>query len=144
MMTWWMWMVLGLILMACEMLSPGTFYFMFLGVSAVAVGIVAVAIPLPEWVHWLLFSIFAAVSLMFFRRPLMRKFRLSGKHGHHVDSLTDETAVALEDIAVAAIGKAELRGSVWNARNVGERPVTKSERCKVEQVDGLTLQIRNQ
>jgi membrane protein implicated in regulation of membrane protease activity len=144
MMTWWMWMVLGLILMGCEMLSPGTFYFMFLGVSAIAVGVVAVAIPMPEWVHWLLFSVFSAVSLIFFRRPLMQKFRLSGKRGERVDSLVGETAIALEDIAVAAVGKAELRGASWSARNIGDRPVARAERCKVEDVEGLMLQIRNQ
>jgi membrane protein implicated in regulation of membrane protease activity len=144
MMTWWIWMVLGLILMACEMLSPGTFYFIFLGVSAVLVGIAAVAIPMPEWVQWLLFSIFSAVSLVFFRKPLMQKFHLPPKQGQGVDSLVGETAIALDDIAVAGIGKAELRGAAWSARNVGDRPVAKAERCKVEQVDGLMLQIRNQ
>jgi membrane protein implicated in regulation of membrane protease activity len=142
-------MVLGLVLMACEMLSPGTFHFIFLGVSGVAVGIAAVGtaalgIPMPEWVQWLLFSVFSAVSLVFFRKPLMQKFHLPPKQGQGVDSLVGETAIALDDIAVAAIGKAELRGAAWNARNVGDRPVTKAERCKVEQVDGLILQIRNQ
>jgi membrane protein implicated in regulation of membrane protease activity len=144
MMTWWIWMVLGLILMACEMLTPGTFYFIFLGVSGLLVGVAALLIPMPEWVQWLLFSIFSVVSLAFFRRPLMQKFKLSGKHGQRVDSLTSEPATALEDIAVGAIGKAELRGATWSARNIGDRPVTKTERCKVEQVDGLMLQIRNQ
>ncbi len=144
MMTWWIWMVLGLILMACEMLSPGTFYFIFLGVSGVLVGLAAVAIPMPEWVQWLLFSLFSMVSLVFFRRPLMQKFKLSGKHGERVDSLIGQTAIALDDIAPAAIGKAELRGAAWNARNIGDRAVTKAERCKVEQVDGLILNIRNQ
>jgi membrane protein implicated in regulation of membrane protease activity len=144
MMTWWLWMIVGLILMACEMLSPGTFYFIFLGVSAVLVGIAAVAAPVPEWLQWLLFSVFSAVSLLFFRRPLMQKFHLAGKHGQRVDSLVGETAIALDDIGVSAVGKAELRGSAWNARNVGDRPVTRAERCKVEQVDGLMLLIRNQ
>jgi membrane protein implicated in regulation of membrane protease activity len=108
------------------------------------VGIAAVAIPMLEWVQWLLFSIFSAVSLMFFRKPLMQKFHLSGKSSHRVDSLIGETAIALDDIAPAAIGKAELRGAAWSARNVGDRPVARAERCKVEQVDGLMLNIRNQ
>jgi len=144
MMTWWMWMVAGLILMGCEMLTPGTFYFIFLGVSALAVGIVTLAIPLAAWLQWLLFSVFAVVSLAFFRRPLMQRFHLSGKQGHKVDSLMSETATALDDIPVGGIGKAELRGTSWTARNVGDRPLVRAERCKVEQVEGLTLNIRNE
>ena len=74
----------------------------------------------------------------------MEKFKLSGKHGHKVDSLVGETALALEDIAPGAMGKVELRGASWTARNTGDQPIQRSERPKVERVDGLTLYIRNQ
>jgi membrane protein implicated in regulation of membrane protease activity len=143
MLTWWMWMVLGLVLLACEMITPGIFYFMFLGISALLAGLVAWLAPdLPAWVPWLLFSIFSAVSLAFFRKPLMEKFKLSGKHGHHVDSLIGETALALEDIAPGAIGKVELRGASWTACNAGTQAIQRSGRPKVERVEGLTLYIR--
>jgi len=39
-------------------------------------------------------------------------------------------------------GKAELRGTAWNARNVGDTPIAESQRCRVERVDGLTLWVR--
>ena len=91
MLTWWMWMILGLVLLACEMITPGTFFFMFLGISGLLTGLVCWMAPdLPAWAPWLLFSIFSAVSLAFFRKPLMEKFKLSGKHGHKVDSLVGE------------------------------------------------------
>ena len=145
MLTWWMWMILGMVLLACEMLAPGTFFFMFLGISGLLTGLVALLAPdLPAWVPWLLYSIFAAISLVFFRKPLMEKFKLSGKHGHKVDSLASETATALEDIPPGAMGKVELRGAAWSGRNIGDRPVKRSERLTVERVDGLTLQIRGQ
>ncbi|MDC4227637.1 MAG: NfeD family protein [Candidatus Manganitrophus sp.] len=48
------------------------------------------------------------------------------------------------EIAVDGVGKAELRGTAWSARNVGETPVTKGQRCKVVQIDGLTLWVRNE
>jgi len=144
-MTWWIWLVLGLVLLAGEMLTPGAFYFMFLGISAGIVGLLSVAFPaITEPAQWILFSIVAVVSLVFFRRPLMQKFQLPPKTGHKVDSLVGQTAIALDDLGVGAVGKAELRGAAWSARNVGDRPVTKSERCKVERVDGLTLDIRNE
>ena len=145
MLTWWMWTILGLVLLACEMITPGTFYFMFLGISGLLTGLVALLAPdLPAWVAWLLFSVFSAVSLVFFRKPLMEKFKLSGKSGHKVDSLVGENALALEDIAPGALGKVELRGASWTACNSGSQAIQRSERPKVERVEGLTLYIRNQ
>ena len=138
-------MILGLVLLACEMITPGTFFFMFLGISGLLTGLVFwIAPDLPAWVPWLLFSVFSAVSVAFFRKPLMEKFKLSGKHGHKVDSLIGETALALEDIAPGAIGKVELRGASWTACNAGAESIQRSGRPKVERVEGLTLYIRSQ
>ena len=50
-MTWWYWLVLGLVLIAAEMASAGGFYIIFFGVAGVAVallaatGIAATALP---------------------------------------------------------------------------------------------------
>jgi len=136
-------MVLGLLLLAGEMLAPGSFFFMFLGASGLIVGLLALLFrDMQAWVQWLLFSVFAVVSLVFFRKPLMERFHLTGRHGKKVDSLVGETATAMEDIATAGIGKAELRGAAWSALNVGDQPLSKSQRCRVEHVDGLTLHVR--
>jgi len=145
MLTWWMWMILGLVLLACEMITPGTFYFMFLGISGLLTGLVAWLAPdLPGWAPWLLFSIFSAISLAFFRKPLLQKFKLNEKHGHKVDSLVGENALALEDIAPGALGKVELRGASWTACNAGAQAIQRSARPRVERVEGLTLYIRCQ
>jgi len=138
-------MIVGLVLLACEMITPGTFFFMFLGISGLLTGLVFwIAPDLPGWAPWLLFSIFSAVSLMFFRKPLMDKFKLNEKSGPKVDSLVGETALALEDIAPGAIGKVELRGASWTACNAGAQAIQRSGRPTVERVEGLTLYIRSQ
>lgn len=33
-------MIVGLVLLACEMITPGTFFFMFLGISGLLTGLV--------------------------------------------------------------------------------------------------------
>ena len=138
-------MIVGLVLLVCEAVTAGTFFFIFLGISGLLVGLVALLAPdMPEWVPWLLFSIFSGISLAFFRKPLMEKFKINAKHAHKVDSLVGETAVAAEEIAPGALGKVELRGASWTAHNAGDRPIPRSERAKVERVDGLTLYIRSQ
>ena len=118
---------------------------MFLGISGLLTGLVFwIAPDLPGWAPWLMFSVFSAISLAFFRKPLMEKLQLSGKHGHKVDSLVGENALALEDMAPGAMGKVELRGASWTARNTGDQAIQRSERPKVERVEGLTLHVRNQ
>ena len=142
-MTWWIWLFLGLLLLVSEMLTPGGFYLMFLGISGMLVGFLMLAVPaLEPWIQWLLFSVFSGLTLYFGRPPLRDWLKHSRKSGK-VDSLMEETATALEDIPVAAMGRAELRGATWTARNTGDRPLARAERCKVEKVEGLTLHIRN-
>ena len=143
-MTWWMWAVIGLFLLVFELITPGGFYLMFLGVSGLGVALVTALFPgFPLWAQWLMFSILGAVTVLFFRRPLLEWFRHAWPC-KAVDSLVGETATAMEDIPVNGFGKAELRGTSWNARNTGDAPVVRAQRCSVERMDGLTLYIRGQ
>lgn len=139
-MGWWMWLVLGLLLTAGELLTPGGFYLLFFGVGAMATGILVSMIPdMAAWMQWLLFTLFSLAAMLVLRRRL--KARFSQSTGR-VDSLLDETAVAMEDIGVNEIGKAELRGSAWSARNADDQPIAKGQRCRVEKTEGLMLIIR--
>ena len=45
MLTWWMWMIVGLVLLVCEIITPGTFFFIFLGISGLLAGLVAWLAP---------------------------------------------------------------------------------------------------
>ena len=58
-----------------------------------------------------------------------------------VDSLVGEIGVANEDLLPGAIGKIELRGAAWSARNRSAAAVPRGSRCRVVRVDGLTLMI---
>lgn len=140
--TWWMWFVFGLLLLLAEFATPGAFFQFFFGIGAIAVGLLELfGLELPLWGQLLLYLVLSIGSLAALRKPLRMKF---GEHlpETEVDSLVGQMAQALEDIAVDAIGKAELRGSAWTARNVGATAIARSQRCRVERVDGLTLHLR--
>jgi hypothetical protein len=62
--------------------------------------------------------------------------------GKDVDSLVGDTAVPLEDIPAGAVGRAELRGAVWSARNQDRMTIARGERCKVVGVDRLTIFLK--
>ena len=136
---WWHWFALGLILIALEMAAAGGFYIIFFGIAAVIVGTLVLAgVGGSVWVQLLLFSILSVLSLLFFRSPMMRWLKLD-RDGVDVDSLVGETAIAKETIAPGAIGRVELRGTAWTARNRGLETLATGTRCVVVGVDRLTL-----
>jgi inner membrane protein len=140
--TWWMWLVFGLMLLVGEILTPGGFFVFFFGVGALVVGLLgATGMDFPLSVEIVIFLGFSILSLVIFRKPMLRRFRKPASDAA-VDSLIGEIAVALEDIAVNSIGKAELRGTAWNARNTGQDPIARKQRCKVERMEGLLLFVR--
>ncbi len=142
-MAWWLWVLLGLALLAAELLTPGGFYILFFGAGAIAVGLLKLAGLAPGLAfEGLAFVAISILALVLFRRPLMERFRPLAPE-IPVDELTSEVAVALEQIEGGARGKVELRGTTWNAQNLGQSIISKSARCRVERVDGLTLEVRN-
>jgi membrane protein implicated in regulation of membrane protease activity len=141
-MLWWHWLVLGLILVALEMAASGGFYVIFFGVAAIAIaGLRLLDVAGPMWLQLLLFSVLSVASLLFFRSPLLRWLKLS-EGPADVDSLVGETAVAIDDIAAGDIGRVELRGTVWNARNADAAALARGRRCIVTRADQLTLVVK--
>jgi membrane protein implicated in regulation of membrane protease activity len=137
---WWHWLALGLILIALEMTVSGGFYFVFFGISAIALSVLRLLdLGEPIWAQLILFSIFAVGSLLL-RAPLIRWLKLD-RRGTDVDSLVGDLAVPLEEIGPGAVGRAELRGTVWSARNRAPRAVARGERCRVVTVDQLMIFI---
>jgi membrane protein implicated in regulation of membrane protease activity len=140
-MTGWMWIALGLVLAAIELATPGGFFIIFFGVGALVVGLLRVAgLFEPAWQQWLAFPIVALVALRLFRQPLLE--RLQSRDSGEVDSLVGDAALPASSLDPGGRGKAEVRGALWNARNVSERTVGARERCRVVAVNGLELDIR--
>ena len=140
-MIWWHWIVLGSVLAAIELVTPGGFYFIFFAVAALLVGVLDLLGPIEmAAVEWGLFSVLSIVSLAVFRKPLLARMT-RGSHGD-VDSLVGELATAGGAIPAGQYGRAELRGTTWNARNVSGQTLVPGERCRVVAVRGLELDIR--
>jgi membrane protein implicated in regulation of membrane protease activity len=136
---WWHWLALGLILVALEMAASGGFYVIFFGVAAIAIsGLRLFDAAGPIWVQLLLFATISAAALLLFRHPLLRWMKLD-RPAADVDSLVGDTAVPLENIVPGAVGRAELRGTVWTARNNAAVVLTRGQRCQVVRVDRLMI-----
>jgi membrane protein implicated in regulation of membrane protease activity len=138
---WWHWLAVGLILVALEMVTSGGFYLVFFGVAAIALSLLRlVDLGGPIWAQLILFSLFAVGSLLL-RAPLIRSLKLD-RRGADVDSMVGDLAVPLEEIAPGAVGRAELRGTVWSARNQDAATIARGERCKVVDVDRLMIFLK--
>lgn len=137
-MIWWMWILLGVVLLAIEILTPGGLFALFFGVSAILVGGLSELGLEARWLQWLLFAGIGVILVGLLRRRLKAR-RGSGPE---VDGLAGELAIPQEDLAPGATGRADLRGAPWTAINDSGVALREGQRCRVARAENLTLFIR--
>ena len=140
-MTWWAWMILGAVMLGAELFAvDAQFYLVFLGVSAVLIGLLGlVGIALPEWGQWLAF---AGTSLFFFfsfRGMVYAKIHNSGEN--YPESISGESVQMSNDLAPGAEMRIQYRGSGWTVRNVSSETISGGTRAEIVKVEGLTLHV---
>lgn len=141
-MEWWIWCVLGMVLLVAELITPGGFYLMFFGIAGLAVGALGFfGVSGPAWMQWVLFSIISLASIASFRKRLLMRFA-SKPSTDDLDNLIGERANAVEIIPSGGIGRVSMRGTAWQARNSGDVAIEPGQECKVERVEGLMLLVR--
>jgi membrane protein implicated in regulation of membrane protease activity len=139
-MDWWLWIVLGLALTVAELVTPSGFFIIFFGVAALTVGVLtALEMAGGIWVQWLLFSVLSLVYVLLFRGRLQAKVQMP--ESRDVDSLIGVLAIVQERMMPGVVGKVEVRGSMWTARNTSAVPLDAGQRARVVTVDGLTLTV---
>jgi membrane protein implicated in regulation of membrane protease activity len=139
-MPWWGWLALGAALLGAEIVVSTDFWLATVGAAALAMGLV---LPLvedpPASVQWIGFAALAVVITGLFRRRLHE--RLVGSAPGLEPALVGESGVALAAIAPGAQGQVELRGTTWEACNVGSAPVPARAPVRVTGVRGIVLDI---
>jgi membrane protein implicated in regulation of membrane protease activity len=139
-MEWWMWLAAGLVLVVAELATPGGFFIIFFGLGAITVGIL-------DWFHvveglpieLLLFSVLSIIWLVLFRDRLLHRVQIPPPPS--VDSLIGVLAIVQEPLSPGVVGKVEVRGSSWSARNTSAVTLDRGQRARVAGVDGLTLAV---
>lgn len=135
-----MWLAGGLVLLLIELATPSGFFVMFFGLGALTVGVLErLGAFQAAWFQWLVFTLTSVVYLLLFRGPLQKKFDTPSAN---VDTLVNELAIPRERIPPGAVGRVDLRGALWNARNESSAIVETGQRCKVTRVDGLMVFIQ--
>ena len=136
---WWHWLVIGLLLVLAELATPGGFFVIFFGFAALIVGALAgFGVGGPLWTQLLIFSVLSILSLVLFRARLLSSFQRDPQ-APEVDTLIGEIGQLEGALAPGQIGKIEVRGAAWSARNATSSEIPRGARCRIVRVDGLML-----
>jgi len=142
-MEWWAWIAVGAILLGSELtFIDAQFYLVFVGASAVVVGLLQLAgLPLAPWLQWLIFAALAAASMLVFRRRIYERMRrnlpaIKGGPAGEIVTLPQE-------LPPGETCRLEYRGSSWSAVNGGKAVIAAGAKARIERVDGLTLVVHD-
>ena len=139
--SWWLWLLLGFLLFALELATPGGFFVVFFGVGAVVVALLAALdIAGPAWLQCALFGVVSLASLLLFRsrsRPASPDRPAARWTASSVRQPFPWTRSACGKWAASSCG-----GPSGPPATPGKQPSPPASAALVERVDGLTLHIR--
>jgi membrane protein implicated in regulation of membrane protease activity len=139
-MEWWLWLAVGLALVVAELATPSGFFIIFFGLGALTVGVLsALTVVNSLGFELLWFSALSVLYLLVFRGRLQARFQIPP--APNVDSLVGDLAIVQAQMSPGVVGKVEVRGSTWSARNTSAVPLALGARARVAAVDGLTLAV---
>lgn len=109
----WSWVILGLLLMLLELLTPGA-SLIWLGLAAVAVGAIALNVALAWQIQVLLFVLLALVSVILAGRLLRRREASGAALGpnERLQRLIGQTYALSEPIR-NGVGRIRVEDSTW-------------------------------
>ncbi|MBP7949954.1 MAG: NfeD family protein [Verrucomicrobiales bacterium] len=139
---WHWWMILGIILIICEMYTVSFFLASF-GVAALGS---ALAAALGASVTWQLgvFALASAAVLVLLRPVFARGlYRRSENRPTNVDALAGVAGTVVEDIPAAGLaGRVRIFGEEWRAVSSNGQVLLTGCLVEVVAVDGATLNVR--
>lgn len=136
----WHWWIAGVLFVCVEILAPGVF-FLWLGIAAGVVGLLALIAPSMGWeyqvVIWAVLSVAAAFSARkyFKRHPIETDQPTLNRRGSQYVG----RHFTLEQPIVNGAGKIKVDDTIWKAECDTDLPA--GSRVKVEAVDGTILKV---
>jgi membrane protein implicated in regulation of membrane protease activity len=141
-MPWWGWLILGGILFGAELgLIDAAFYLVFLGLSALLVGLLMLfGLNMEMWLQWLVFAGLSLGSMVFFRVRVYRWLHPPGL-GYDTSHVGEELLITAR-IAPGESARIAYKGTTWTVRNNGQEMIEAGERASIEKVDSLTILVK--
>lgn len=135
----WHWMILGLVLGVIETLAPGV-YFLWLGIAAVATGLVLLAVPDLAWqLQLILFGVLSVVSVVA-GRTWLRRHPLRSEDttlNRRAEQYVGRVFV-VDQAIINGRGAVKVGDTLWRAEGPDAPAGT---RVRVTGVSGIVLQV---
>jgi inner membrane protein len=133
----WNWFILGLILLALEVLVPGTFI-LWLGIAAVLTGGVTLALGFGWQAQLIAFAVLSVVAVICWWFYSRRGKDAAGPVLHRRAELHVGRVFTLEEPIVGGSGRVRIDDSVW--RIAGE-DLPAGSKVRVTSADGALLRV---
>lgn len=134
---YWNWWLLGVVLMAIEAIAPG-FFFLWMGVAALLVGLLLTLLPMAWTYQVLLFAVLSVGSIVAWRlrlrrHPTQTQDSLLNRRGHQYVG----RVFTLEAPVVNGYGKIRVDDSTWKVAVNQDCPA--GARLRIVGADGVIL-----
>ncbi len=134
----WSWLVVGLVLMALEVLAPGVFLF-WLGLAALIVGLLSFAVPVSWEVQLIAFAVLSIAAVPIWRRLARAKSSAPQQDflNRRAEALVGRV-FTLERPIQDGVGTVRVDDTVWR---VAGPDAPAGSRVRVVSADGVRLTV---
>jgi membrane protein implicated in regulation of membrane protease activity len=139
-MEWWYWVSAGILILLAEAVTPGGFYLVFIGLAAIVTGVFSILFDVL-WIQIITFALLSTVFIAVFRKPMVNRLKKATPQAD-IPEFIGETASAAELIPAGGEGNVELRGSIWKARNTGDKNLNEKDSCVILSREGLLFVVK--
>lgn len=132
-----LWLIIAIILVIIEAATMGIITIWF-AIGAL-VALVAAFLGMAFLAQALIFIVVSAV-LLYFTRPIVKKYLGLRPQKTNADRLVGEYAQVVEDISKAkGTGRVKVLGQEWAAITNGDEEILSGEKVKILQIEGVKL-----
>ncbi len=137
---YWHWLALGLVLLASELLGTAG-YLLWLGISAILVGILLTVMPISWQLQWVSFASFSLITTWLW----WRKQNQSDKESDAVRTLNQKDKqligklITVEHDIVIGTNRIKVGDTTWAA--IASEEIKAKTTIEIVDIDGITLKI---
>ena len=129
----WVWIIGGLLVAACELVVPGAFL-IWIGLAAIATGIIAAAVALPWEINLLVFAGLAILAVLAGRRTMRFAPTDLNRRGHSLVGREFMIDRPIQD----GVGRLALGDTTWR---IAGPDCPAGSHIRVTGLDGTTLLV---
>ncbi|MDO3383637.1 NfeD family protein [Gilvimarinus algae] len=140
----WLWVVIGFALAALEILLP-SFFMLWLGVSAIIVGLVSWFVPLSFAAQLLVWAIFSLVCLLAWFKWVAPRMKDKSRSGMAMERTLGQVGIVLEYNPASGRGRLRFSAPILGEdewRFISQEPLSPGDRVSVTDFSGNDLIVK--